>query len=118
MSLQDELFALEEQFWTRGAAFFRGNLTPAAMMVFPDPVGVLLKDEVVDSVSGQPRWRNVALEEHRLVELDPSAAVITYKVHAQREGDARPYAARASSAYVLDGEEWRLAFHQQTPLPD
>lgn len=112
--LQDHLFALEERFWTEGAEHYRRHLAPAAMMVFPEPAGVVLADQAAAAVQG-PRWTEVALEEHRVLELDERAALVTYKATARRPDGTR-YAARASSAYVNDGRAWRLAFHQQTPL--
>jgi hypothetical protein len=87
MKLEDHLFGLEENFWTQGAEYYRGNLACAAIMVFPDPAGVMVKDDIASSVGTQARWSQVALEEHRLLELGDNAAVVTYK-----------------------------AFHQQTPL--
>lgn len=114
--LEDLLFGMEEQFWLKGAEHYAGNLSPSALMVFPDPAGVLVKDEIERSVSGTSRWSDVALEEHRLMELNDGAALVTYKATARREGAKKPYVARASSAYVHDGRRWKLAFHQQTPL--
>jgi hypothetical protein len=114
--LEDVLFALEERFWLGSADYYRGNLADAALMVFPDPAGVQIKDEVLSSVSTQSRWTDVALEEHRLMELSDRAALVTYKATARRSGEPKPYRARASSAYVHDGRAWKLAFHQQTPL--
>lgn len=114
--LEDVLFGLEEQFWLKGAEHYAGNLSPAAVMVFPDPAGVLVKDEIQRSVVGISRWSHVALEEHRLMELNDGAALVTYKATARRDGEGKPYTARASSAYVHDGRRWKLAFHQQTPL--
>jgi hypothetical protein len=46
IKLEDHLFSLEEKFWTQGAEYFRGNLASAAVMVFPDSAGVLVKDDV------------------------------------------------------------------------
>jgi NADPH:quinone reductase-like Zn-dependent oxidoreductase len=48
-------------------------------------------------------------------------SLVTYEVTATRPGDVRPYHAHLTSVYVAadgghDGE-WRLAFHQQTPVP-
>jgi hypothetical protein len=63
-------------------------------MVFPDPAGVQVKDEISSSVAGPSRWIDVA--------------------HALES--PKPYLARASSAYVHNGRGWKLAFHQQTPL--
>jgi hypothetical protein len=113
--LEDVLFAVEEQFWLEGAEHYAANLSPAAVMVFPDPAGVRVKDEIESSIAG-PRWSDVALEEHRLMQLNEGAAIVTYKATARRDGEARPYVARASSAYVHDGKRWKLAFHQQTPV--
>jgi hypothetical protein len=113
--LQDHLFALEERFWKEGADYYRRRLAPGAMMVFPEPAGVLLAEDIVAGVEKAPRWTQVELEEHRLLELDERAALVTYKAIARRPDGAR-YATRASSAYVSDGQAWRLAFHQQTPL--
>ena len=114
LKLEDHLFSLEEKFWTQPGEYYRRNLAPAAIMVFPDPAGVLVKDEIVSSVETAPRWSQVALEEHRLLELSETSAVVTYKATATRDGKA--YVARASSAYVREGEVWKIAFHQQTPI--
>jgi Domain of unknown function (DUF4440) len=114
--LGDRLFDLEVQFWRGDSAFYRKNLADEAVMVFPDPAGVMIKDEICSSVDDAPRWEIVELEEHRLMELDENAAVVTYKATAMREGEVMPYVARASSTYVRDGGRWKLAFHQQTPL--
>ena len=115
IKLEDELFDLEKHFWTEGADYYRNALAPAAIMVFPEPAGVLMKDEITSSLQGTARWTEVSLEEHRVLELSDKAAVVTYKATARRP-DGPAYVARASSAYVRDGNAWKLAFHQQTPL--
>jgi hypothetical protein len=112
--LEDHLFSLEEKFWTEGPEYFGSNLAPAAIMVFPDPTGVLVRDEIAASLRGAARWSEVALEEHRVLELGERTAMVTYKATAIRPG-ADPYVARAASAYVHDGSAWKMAFHQQTP---
>ena len=113
--LEDHLFSLEEKFWTEGTDYYRRHLAYAAIMVFPDPAGVLVKDEIASSLGKTARWSQVALEEHRLLELSDAAAVVTYKATASRP-EGGTYVARASSAYVHDGRAWKLAFHQQTPV--
>jgi hypothetical protein len=116
MNLGDHLFALEEKFWTGGPDYYSRNLAYATVMVFPDPAGVLVKDEIASSLGSKVRWTAVQLEEHRLLELSERSALVTYKATAKRADGGRPYVARASSAYVRDGSVWKLAFHQQTPL--
>ncbi len=117
MPLQDDLFAMEERFWTSGPDYYARHLAPAAVMVLPEPTGVLVRDEIASSVEGA-RWSEVSLEEHRVLELTDRSALVTYKATALRDNEP-PYVARASSAYVRgrDGG-WKLAFHQQTPLPE
>jgi hypothetical protein len=113
--LEDLLFQLEERFWTAGADFHMSNLADAAVMVLPGPAGVLVKDEIMRSLGRQAPCTHVALEEHRVLQLGDAAAIVTYRAAARRQGSAKPYIVRASSAYVHDGRRWRLAFHQQTP---
>jgi hypothetical protein len=114
--LEDHLFDLEEKFWTEGPSYYQRNLAYTALMVFPEPAGVLLKDEIAPSLAETSRWSQVALEEHRLLELTEKAALVTYKATAARADGGEPYRARASSVYVRDGAAWKLAFHQQTPV--
>ena len=114
--LEDLLFSLEEQLWLKSTDYYQRNLADAALMVFPDPAGVQVKDEILSAVAGASPWTDVALEEHRVMELSNDAALVTYKATARRAGEPKPYRARASSAYVHDGRGWKLAFHQQTPL--
>jgi hypothetical protein len=117
IKLEDYLFSLEEKFWTGNAEHYdEQNLAYSAIMVFPDPAGVMVKDELASSLARKERWSQVALEEHRLLELNEAAAVVTYKATAQRPEGGKAYVARASSAYVRDGSGWKLAFHQQTPV--
>ena len=96
IKLEDHLFSLEEQFWIAGADYYQRNLAPAAIMIFPDPAGVLVKDEIASSLAGGARWSEVELEEHRLLELSDSAAVVTYKATARRADRKAPLCARAA----------------------
>ena len=114
MKLEEHLFSLEEKFWTEGPDYYQDNLAYTAIMVFPEPTGVLLKDQIASSLEGRSRWAEVSLEEHRLLELSERAALVTYKATATGADGGEPYVVRASSAYVRDGEGWKLAFHQQT----
>ena len=91
------------------------HLAYAAVMVFPEPTGVLAREQILESLGNEARWSEVAFEDHRVLQLSDRAALISYRAVARR-GDREPYTAYASSAYVRDGGSWKLAFHQQTPL--
>ena len=112
--MRENLIALEEQFWKGNADFYRQRLTADALMVFPDPVGVLGKEETVASISQAPRWRDVEFTEVRAVMLATDAALLVYRATARRVEHAT-YVTRASSAYVRQEGVWTLAFNQQTP---
>jgi hypothetical protein len=49
------------------------------------------------------------------VQLSDGAVVVTYEVDAER-ANGEPYRAVVSTGYVKRDGEWKMAFHQQTPL--
>jgi hypothetical protein len=116
MSVQRTLVALEHEFWRGDAAFYDARLTEDALMSLPEPVGVLTRNETVRSIADSPRWADVQIDDVRLIILTSAAAVLSYRATARREGDEAPYVTRASSVYVEQGGEWRMAFHQQAPI--
>lgn len=109
------LWQLEQQFWTGSAAFYEGQLAPEALMVLPEPVGVLDRAATVASISAAPRWRSVSFAEQRCVFPGADAAVLAYLAHGDRGGGSA-YAARCSSTYVRHEDQWLLALHHQSAL--
>jgi hypothetical protein len=115
MDLQDELSALEEQFWKGDADFFRRHLIDDALLVLPPPAGLMTKAMTVRSIGESSRWSEVTLREVNVLELSDGVALLTYRATARREAAGPRYTARVSSAFVRRDGEWKLAFHQQTP---
>lgn len=111
------LLALERRFWKGDASFYERHLSASAVMALPVPAGILRRDEIVASIAGGARWAHLRVINPRMVLLSPTSALLTYRAQASRKGDASEYLAVVSSAYVLSGGEWQLAFHQQTPEP-
>ena len=117
MSTESELMAIERQFWTGGAEFYRGNVDAECLVAFPEMSRVMTREQVADSVqSDQPRWSDLRIELRGCLEPADGVAMLTYEARARR-ASGEPYRALASSAYVRRGGGWKLAFHQQTPLP-
>jgi Domain of unknown function (DUF4440) len=114
MPRDDDLLALEREFWTGDADFYRRHLSDHAVMVFPEPAGVLTREQVLEAIASGPRWAEVQMEEPRVVSLTSETAILTYKATARREGDTNPYVALVSSVYVNGDGRWKLAFHQHT----
>ena len=115
MTLRQHLLDLEEQFWKGDTPFYRKNLTDDAFMVFPDPPGVLTREQAVEAIGAAPRWTEIIFGDVRLVRLTDAAVVLTYRASARRAGKEGRYTALTSSAYVRQDDSWKLAFHQQTP---
>jgi hypothetical protein len=117
-SIADQLLQLEERFWKSDAEFYRERLTADALMVFADPIGVMTKQAIVESISAGPRWHRIEFDDVNHMSLKPDVVLLTYRATAEREGAAEgEYSARVSSVYVECDGSWQLAFHQQTPAP-
>jgi hypothetical protein len=116
MILSNELFDLEKNFWTGNSDFYRQHLADDCMVVFSEMAGLLSKEEIASQIKDGTRWHNVDIREKGLVELADDVALLSYEAHATR-ANGEPFQALVSSAYVKKNGGWKMAFHQQTPLP-
>jgi len=115
MTTKDDLLALEKQFWTGDAEFYRRNLDDPCLTAFTEMAGVFDKEEIAATIKGGQRWRDLELEYKGLIEPVPDMAILTYQAKAKRENGA-PYSALVSSGYAKREGGWKMTFHQQTPL--
>jgi hypothetical protein len=74
----------------------------------------LLDREKIAQQVGDTRWRDLVMSRKGYLSLAADFAIICYESSA-RKAD-RSYRALVSSGYVRRGEDWKMAFHQQTPL--
>ena len=118
MELLRRLVDLEDRFWAAAGDpdFYRRALAANAVMVFPHPAGVLDRDAVIGAVAAAVPWASWTIEDRRVVRLGDGTAALTYRAVARRDGQA-PYSALVTSVYVEEDGAWKLAVHQQTPLP-
>lgn len=107
--------ALEQEFWTAGGDFYRERLAGDCRMALPG-VGFLSRPEVVHAIEAGPRWTSVRMSEEQVTGVEGDTLVFSYRAMAEREGESEPYEALVSSCYTREGDEWRLSFHQQTPV--
>ena len=119
MDLEATLLALETEGWEalsseRGADFYEAALTEDALMVVPGMV--LSRDEALAGIREAPPWSGFGIEDPRVVPLGAEAAALTYRVTAQRSGQP-PYTALMTTTFVRSGPSWKVALHQQTPVP-
>ena len=111
----DELLALEKTLWTGDGAVYERLTAAAALLVFPQPFGVMERDAAVRAVDAAPRWSAVEFSGVRIAWPTAHVAVIVYQVHASRGVGDPGFSGTCSSAWADDAGAWRLVLHQQTP---
>lgn len=119
MSINPGVLAIERRLWTNDADFYEDNLTDDALLVFPE-TGVISRDSAVaaireESAAGR-RWADVEFSDIRVLEF-ADAIMLTYRAISRFDQKNAFDTALASSVYVNRAGRWKLAFHQQTPVP-
>ena len=115
-SLAEELIRVERRGWEalcsdKASSYYREHLTDDALMAFP--FGVMEREEALSAMAATQPWSRFEIENPRVVPLGPECGVVVYSVTAQREGH-EPFSAIMSSTFVRRGDDWKLAFHQQS----
>lgn len=120
MSSPESLIDLEHEAWvalsTSGdaaAAFYERVLAEDVLMLLPGGLVIDDRARVIESMRGAP-WTSFELSDERVLALTDSSALVAYRATARRGDDH--YTALFNSTYVRQGDSWRLAVHQQTPI--
>ena len=118
MTAENDLFELERQFWSEVADtdFYLEHTTENVVMVFPAPYGIMERDATLAAVAAATRWEACDFTDMHFVDLTEKSAVIAYRADARRR-DGSTYSTFAASSYVKRAGSWKLAVHQQTPIP-
>jgi len=117
MPLVDELVSLEKALRTGGAEAYRKHLAEECLLTFTIMAGLFTREQVLEMIAQTERWTDPEIEVQGLIQPKSEMVIFTYKARATRNGEGA-YRALVSSGYILKGEEWKLVFHQQTPLPE
>ena len=116
MELQDQLLKIERDLWTGGPEEYHRHLDADCLVAFSDDTaGVSSREEIAGSAGHSPRWHELDLDARGLLRPSDDVALLTYRASARR-GDEEHYEALVSSCYLRRDGEWRMVFHQQTPL--
>ncbi|HJS11628.1 hypothetical protein [Sphingopyxis sp.] len=117
MTTGKDLYQIEEGFWLKGKEHFLDNVDEQCLLAFPqmgEMHGVHSRAEVAATATSVNRWRDLAMKDRQVLEID-DFAIISYRAEVTR-ADGEPYAALVSSGYVRRTDGWKLAFHQHSPL--
>ena len=119
MTIDSAVLAIERRLWTNDAAFYEDNLTEDALLVFSE-TGVISRDNAVAAIREENatgrRWADVEFSDIRVLPL-AGAIMVTYRAISRFDQKNAFDTALASSVYVNRAGRWKLAFHQQTPVP-
>ena len=113
MPLADYFLEIEKHFWTDGPEAYERYADAKCLIVFQEMAALLPVEQIAQSAE-KGRWKDVFMQPAGTLELG-DVTIVTYECRAMRK-DGRPHKAIVSSGYVKRGEDWKLAFHQQTPL--
>jgi Domain of unknown function (DUF4440) len=91
-------------------------LSSNPVMIFPNDilltaVSTPTVQEMLSDASFKP-WADYKLSHDEVLPLGSDSALIYYRVEAVREDTV--FRAICSSAWVREGDEWKMASHQQT----
>ena len=111
--IEDTLYEIEHGFWTGGAEYYQAHLDALCLTVFTEMAALLDQEQIAESV-GDDRWSDLRMARKGYLSLSEDFAIICYEASARKAG--RNYRANVSSGYVRRGQDWKMAFHQQTPL--
>jgi len=112
---------LERGFWLSDDAFCREHLADNALMVFPRPVGMVGREQIVvmaetaTRISPELKWAHVEINDVRVSRLSSDVTLILYHAEARHSESEPPYLVSICSVYTNQEGRWKLAFHQQTP---
>ena len=117
MALEQDLMQLEKGFWTEGGDYYREHVDEDCLVAFEGMAGVHSNEEIAGMNPGAGNWTGAKLEEKGLIELSDESLILTYEVSATKK-DGATHRALCSTGYVKRDGEWKMAFHQQTPLTE
>lgn len=114
MSTENDLYQLEEKLWTGNADDYRRHVDDECLTVFTRwrAFSTGRRSPNRPAMAGNGR---ASIARKGFLELTDGFAMLSYEATAGR-ADGTPYKALVSSGYARHGREWKLAFHQQTPL--
>jgi hypothetical protein len=118
MSIEEEIFAIEEGFWLEGERHFLDHLDEQCLLAFPQTGqmhGVYERERIAATASTPGRWRDLRISNRHFLAPAEGVVQISYRADVQRF-DGQPYSALIGSTYVRRPDGWKLAAHQHSPL--
>jgi hypothetical protein len=114
-----DLFEIERSLWTNDPMVYHNSLRHDALLLFQE-TGVITRDIAVAAIRDENRekrrWDDVKFGDQRILSPTQDTRVLIYKATARWNYGENPITVLCSSVYALGPDQWKLVFHQQTPL--
>jgi hypothetical protein len=115
-----DLYEIERSLWTNDPKVYHATLRQDALLLFQE-TGVITRDTAVAAIGEENlenrRWAEVRFSDQRVLSPTPDTRVLIYKATARWNYEQKPITVLCSSIYTLQFGDWKLVFHQQTPVP-
>ncbi|CTQ51127.1 hypothetical protein [Jannaschia donghaensis] len=108
-----DLWTLERRLWIEGTDAFAELMDIEAVMVFPEPIGILFDGDILSEMDVAARWDEIEMS--RKVDRRRDALVILNYVAQARRGDGTSYRAMCTSVWQQMDVGYRIVSHHQTP---
>jgi hypothetical protein len=114
MALEQDLLAIDKNFWTGGPEAYLAHCDDRCLVVFSEMAKVRSKEDIAKTAEAG-RWGDINLTPKGFMQLSDQSAIVSYECSAKRKG-GQPYRALISSGYIRRPDGWKMAFHQQTAV--
>jgi hypothetical protein len=113
-----DLYQIERSLWTNDPKVYLDSLRHDALLLFQE-TGVITRDIAVAAIREENRanrrWAEVTFSDQKVLSPTEHTRVLIYKATARWNYERNPITVLCS-IYVSQAGEWKLVFHQQTPL--
>jgi hypothetical protein len=114
-----DLYQIEKSLWTNDPKVYHDSLHHDALLLFQE-TGVITRDTAVAAIREENRenrrWAEVEFSDQRVLCPTQDTRVLIYKATARWNYEQNSITVLCSSIYALYSGEWKIVFHQQTPL--
>jgi hypothetical protein len=115
-----DLYEIERSLWTNDPTVYHDSLRRDALLLFQE-TGVITRETAVGAIRRESRenrhWAVVEFSDQRALAPTHDTRILIYKATARWNHELDPIRVLCSSTYALYSDEWKLVFHQQTPVP-
>ncbi len=111
--MMTDLWDLERRLWIDGQEAFTDYMDLRALMIFPEPIGMLYDGDILAKLRMAPRWSEVSMTD-RVERQRDRLVFLNYRATADRDGHG-PYNAMCTSVWQRVQCGHRIVAHQQTP---